>query len=228
MNDTDGLTHQMLVRSREAFAQNIDDFSAGGAARQLFADLQATILEVEQNSAAFGSGRSSAKQGTQTLNEAREALLADLFAIREAAKVMGVENQFPYPPRNNDEQLLQMAGVYATNALPLKTELIAHELPADFLEDLAADKAEFQSTSAERVNAVGDHIAARRELDDALGRGVETVRKLTSLIKVKYTNKPGKLAEWTAATHIERAPRRSRTKPPDSGTNPTPPAPPSS
>ena len=98
MNDTDGLTHQMLVRSREAFAQNVNDFSEGGAARQLYADLQTTIIEVEQNSAAFGSGRSDAKQGTQTLNEAREDLLADLFAIREAAKVMGVEEKFPYPP----------------------------------------------------------------------------------------------------------------------------------
>ena len=28
-------------------------------------------------------------------------------------------------------------------------------------------------------------------------------------MKVKYANNPGKLAEWAAATHIERAPRRS-------------------
>jgi len=132
------------------------------------------------------------------------------------------------PPRNNDEQLLQMAGVYATNALPLKAQLIAHELPADFLDDLAADIAAFQSTIAERGNAVGDHIAARRELDDALARGVEDVRDLTSLMKVKYANNPGKLAEWAAATHIERAPRRSRPKPPASAGSPTPPAPPSS
>ena len=228
MNDTDGRTHQMLVRSREAFAQSINDFSQGGAARQLFADLQAVVIEVEQKAAAHGAGRSDARQGTQTLNETREALLADLFSIREAAKVMGVEDKFPYPPRNNDEHLLQLAGVYATNALPIKTQLIAHELPADFLEDLAADKAAFQSTSAERGNAVGDHIAARRELDDALGRGVELVRKLTGLMKVKYANNPGKLAEWTAATHIQRPPKRSKTKTPDSGSSPTPPSLPSS
>lgn len=225
MNDTDGRTHQMLVRSREAFSQSINDFSQGGAARQLFTELQAVIIEVEQKAAAHGAGRSEAKQGTQTLNETREALLADLVAIREAAKVMGVEETFPYPPRNNDEQLLQMAGVYATNALPLKTQLIDHELPADFLEDLAADKAAFQSTSAERGNAVGDHIAARQELDDALGRGVEIVRKLTGLMKVKYANHPGKLAEWNAATHIERAPKRSKTTTPDAAGTPPPPTP---
>lgn len=227
MNDTDGLTHQMLVRSREAFAQSVNDFSEGGAGRQLYADLQAVIIQVEQKGAAFGAGRSDAKQGTQTINEAREALLADLISIREAAKVMDVEEKFPYPPRSNDEQLLQMAGVYATNALPLKTQLIAHELPADFLDNLAAEKAAFQSSSAQRGNAVGDHIAAREELDDALAHGVEIVRKLTSLMKVKYANNPGKRAEWTAATHIERSPRRSRTSTPGSGGGPTPPTPPS-
>ena len=52
--------------------------------------------------------------------------------MREAGKVMGVGEKFPYPPRNNDEQLLQMAGVYATNALPLKAQPIAHELPGGF------------------------------------------------------------------------------------------------
>ena len=211
MTDTDGLTHQMLVRSREAFAQSVNDFSAGGAARQLYADLQAAVIEVEQQAAAHGAGRSDAKQGTQTLNEAREALLADLFAIREAAKVMGVENKFPYPARNNDELLLQMAGVYATNALPLQAQLITHELPADFLDDLTAGVAAFQSTIAERGNAVGDHIAERRELDDALARGVEDVRDLTSLMKVKYANNPGKLAEWAGNSHRTRT-QTSQTK----------------
>jgi len=226
MNDNDGLTHQMLVRSREAFAQSVNDFSDGGAARQLFADLQAEIINVERLGAAFGTGRSEARQGTSTINEARDNLLDDLIAIREAGKVLGVEDKFPYPPRSNDEQLLQMAGIYATNALPLKADLIAHELPANFLDDLAADKAAFQSAMAERQNAVGDHIAARQELDDALARGVEIVRKLTSLMKVRYANNPGKLAEWAAATHIERAPRRARPPTPPPAGNPTPQAPP--
>jgi hypothetical protein len=85
-----------------------------------------------------------------------------------------------------------LAGVYATK-LPLNAQLIAHELPADFLEDLTADKAAFQSTSAERAHTIGDHIA----------------------------NNPGKLTEWTAATHIERAPRHKTKTPPSAG-SPTP------
>jgi hypothetical protein len=222
MNDTDRLTHQMLVRSREAFAQCVNDFSVTGAAHQLYADLQATITEVEQKGAAYGTGRSDAKHGTQTISATREALLADLVSIREAGKVMNVEDKFPYPPRNNDEQLLQLADVYATNALPLKAQFIAHELEEEFLDDLAVSKRAFQNAIAGRLNAVGDHIAAREELDDALTRGVEIVRKLTSLIKVKYANNPGKLAEWLAASHIPRPPRRAK---PDEPPAPSPPPP---
>ena len=225
MNDTDRLTHQMLVRSRETFAQDLNDFSTTGAAHSLFGDLQAAIAAVEQKAAAYGTGRSDAKQGTQTRSFAREALLAELFAIREAAKVIDIEDKFPYPLRNNDEQLLQMADVYATNALPLMAQFITHELPSEFLDDLASDKASFQAAIARRFNAVGDHIAAREELDDALARGVEIVRKLTSLIKVRYANNPGKLAGWLAASHIQRPPRRAKPAEPPTPSPPTPPTP---
>jgi len=48
-------------------------------------------------------------------------LLDDLIAIREAGKVLGVEDKFPYPPRGNDEQLLQMAGIYATQCAAIES-----------------------------------------------------------------------------------------------------------
>jgi hypothetical protein len=220
MNDNYRLTIQTLVRSEETFAQNVNDFSAGGAALQLYADLQATITDVKEKANAFGAGRTGAQQGAQTINDTREELLAGMFAIREASKVMGVEDKFPYPPRRNDEELLDLAGIYATNALPLKAQFITHELPSSFLEDLAADKAAFQAAKSERLNAVGDHIAAREELDDALARGVEILRKLTSLMKVRYANEPGKLAEWMAASHIPRPSRRAKSA------DPPPPSPP--
>ena len=222
MNDEDARVHQTLVRSRETFAQWVNEFTEGGAARQLYAGMQADIIEIEGLAAAHGAGRSEAKQGTQTINDAREAILAGLFAIREASKVIGVEDKFPYPPRSNDEQLLQTIDVYGTNALPLKTQLIAHELPPDFLEDLATDKAAFRAANADRLNSVGDHISAREELHKALARGVEKLRDLTSLVKVKYANNAGKLAEWMAASHIERPARRAKA---GGGTPSTPPTP---
>jgi hypothetical protein len=68
--------------------------------------------------------------------------------------------------------------------------------------------------------AGGKRSCAPRPLDDALARGVEIVRKLTSLMKVRYANEPGKLAEWMAASHIPRPSRRAKSA------DPPPPSPP--
>ena len=89
MEDNTRLTIQMLVRSQETFAQNKNDFSAGGAALQLYAELQATITDIEEKANAFGAGRTGAQQGAQTINDTREELLAGMFAIREASKEIG-------------------------------------------------------------------------------------------------------------------------------------------
>src|ERR1043166_8966087 len=132
MNDNDNRVHQMSIRAREFMAQSIEDFVAGGVARQLYADLQTGITDFEQQAAAHGAGLSDARQGTSARSDTREALRQDLELIRAAARVIGVIGQFPRPPQNDDEGLLQLADVYATHALPLKAQFIAHELPADF------------------------------------------------------------------------------------------------
>ena len=222
MNDSDARTHQMLVRSREFFAQNVNDFSVGGAALQFFAGLQTSVTKVEQQAGAHASSIGQARHGTRTKADTREDLRGKIEDIYSVARSMGVESRFPRPAINNDEELLQAADAYTTNALPFKADFIAHELPASFLEDLAASKTAFQAAIVEQANAVGDHIGARKELDDALDEGVQFVRKLNGIIKVVYADNPGKLAEWLAASHIERAPQRAKPVAPPPPTSPTP------
>ncbi len=210
MTDNDNRIHQTGIRCREMMAQCVSDFAEGGAARQLYADLQAGIVRFEQAATAHGVGLSEARQGTRGRGEARAALKALLDLIRAAAKVMGIQNEFPLATTDSDDDLLQAADVYTAHATPKKADFIKHELPSDFLEDLAAAKAAFQAVIAEQMNAKGDHISAREELDDAGDNIVKIIRKLGQLFKVRYANNPGKLAEWTAASHIERPAKKSK------------------
>ena len=220
MNDNDNRAHQMFIRSREFMAQSINDFTAGGAAHQYYTNLQDGITTFEQQAAAHGTGLSDARQGTQERSDTREELTRDLELIRSAARAMGVLDQFPRPPQNDDERLLQLTDVYVAQAAPLKTQLIAHELPSDFLEDLAADKSALQAAVAEQANSRGDHIAARAELDEARDSCLAAVRQLDGPVRIRYAGNPGKLAEWTAASHLERAPRRAKPEPPPATTPP--------
>ena len=211
MNDDQTRTHQMTVRVREFNAQRLADFSETGAARQFFNDLIAGIAEAESLAEAQNIGIGQARHGTRTRSESRAALRDDIDAIYRIARILGVEDQFHRPEQNTDEALVNAGKTFAANATPLKAQFIALEMPADFLEELHTHIDELKAAIVAQGNAVGDHVSASSALDDALGRCVEIVRgKLDGIMKNKYANNPGALAEWTSASHIERAPKRTK------------------
>jgi hypothetical protein len=223
VNDRQTKKLEMITRVDALGDALTNDFAASSVGKQLFENLKTAIAEVEGHAAAEASGRTSARHGTGTRSEARENLRADLDAISRTARIMaddvpGVLNKFPAPLRNNDQALINTARAYLADATPFKAQFIAHELPADFLEDLAADIEAMVAAIADQSSGIGDHVAAGAALDDALDRAVEIVRKLEVIMKNKYAHRPDVLAEWTSASHTERAPRRS------AGPGGTPPA----
>lgn len=223
MTDNESRRHQMFVRVREFFAQRLADFSETGVARQLGTELTGIIATLDGHGAAQAAGIGQARQGTQTRGQARRALREDLEAISRIARTMDLQNQFPLPTEDNDKLLLNAARGFATNALPLKPQFIAHEMPADFLEDLNADINALEAAIAGQGNAVGDHVAAGAAIDDAIDRGMEIVRKLKGIVLNKYANNAAALAEWTSASHTERAPRNAAAgSTPPAGSSPPP------
>lgn len=231
MTDTQNRRLSMFVRAREFMAQRLNDFSETGVARQLYAQLQAVITRIQSLSAAQAGGLGEAHQRTQSRGSARNALRELLEAINAVARTMGVADRFALPDPDNDGRLLQAARSFATNAAPVKAQFIAHEMPDDFIEDLQAAIALFESEIAEHGNAVGDHVQAGVALDDAIDEGVEIVNKLDGIMRAKYGSDRAVLAEWMSASHIERAPKRSAAPsppptPPPTGATPggTPPA----
>jgi len=201
----------------------VGDFSATGMARQLFEQLKAGITKLETQSAKQASGTADARQGTRTVGEARLALRESLTAINRAARVMGVDDKFPLPPQSNDRNLIQAGRAAALNAVPFKTEFTAHEMPENFITELTADVDDLEEAIAARDGSVDDHISARAGIDDTCDELLETVNNLSALMKNKYADNPEVLAEWLAASHIERAPRRQQ--PPAKPTAPAAPAP---
>ena len=222
MTDTQNRRFSMFVRVREFIAQRLSDFSETGAARQLFAQLQAVITRIETLSAAQQTGIGEARQRTQSRGSARNALRELLAAINAVAGTMGVADRFVLPDRDNDARLLQAARSHAASAVLLKSEFIAHEMPDDFIEDLDAAITAFASEIAEHGNAVGDHVQAGAALDDAIDEGVDTVEKLDGIMRAKYAANRAVLAEWMSASHTERAPKRSATSAPSPSTGGAP------
>lgn len=133
----------------------------------------------------------------------------------------GIGEKFRLPRLTNDQALLNAARAFATDAAPLSAQFIAHELPADFLADLNSDIAALEAAVSHQSSGVGGHASARASIANSIEKGIATRNKLDAIVKNKYTNDPATLAEWTSASHTERAPRhktaaagQSTTKPP--------------
>lgn len=215
MNDSERRKLETFVRSRDFGAAHATDFAEGSLGKQNFTALGSVITEISGLAASETSGRGAARQGTATRAQARDALIADLEALSRTARAMsdevpGIENKFRLPRDNNDRTLLNAARAAATDALPLKAQFIAHEMPADFLEDLAADIADMEAAISAQASSVGGHVAANAAIDDAIARGMDLLRKLDAIVRNKYANNPAVLAEWTTASHIERAPKHAK------------------
>jgi hypothetical protein len=226
VNDSERRKLEAFVRSRDFGAARASDFAAGSLGRQTLDGLEAIIAEIANLAASETSGRGAARQGTTTRAQARDALIADLEALSRTARVLsaevpGIENKFRLPRDGNDQSLLSAARAAANDALPLKAQFIAHEMPADFLEDLNEDIADMEAAISSQSSGVGDHVAAGAAIDDAFARGMVLLRRLDAIMQNKYANNPAVLAEWFSASHIERAPKRASPSP-----VPPPPPPP--
>ena len=221
MTDNQNRRHQRAVRVRGFIAQRLEDYSATGVVRQLYAQLQALITKLESLAAAQVAGISEARQHTDNRGSARLALRQALEAISSVARAMGVANEFPLPDRDNDNNLLHAARAFVLKCLARKAEFLAHEMPADFIEDLQADILALETAIAEHGDAVGDHIQASDAIDVTIDELDEVIDKLDAIMRPKYAGNRPVLTEWLSARHVERAPRRSQpSAPPPTGAAP--------
>jgi hypothetical protein len=194
-------------------------------AGELFARLSGVISELEAHTTAQDSGRRSAQEGTTSKASARSEVREHLERISRTARAMaltvpGLEDKFRLPRKPKDQEILTTARTFSTDADPLKAEFIRRGMPATFLEDLEADITAFETSINQKIQGTEKHVTATAAIDDAMERGLNTVRELDPIMRNTFMNDPAKLAAWLSASHVERAPKRA--KPP---TQPSPPTP---
>lgn len=219
MNDSERRKREAFLRSCGFGDAHTTDFADGSLAKQYFVDLKAVCAELDDLAATEINAFGSARSGTDLRRQARDAIIEDLQALRRTALAMrdevpGIEAKFRIPYDNNDRTLLNAARAALTDATPLKARFLAHEMPADFLEDLTADIAALEAAMSDQASGVGDHVSASAAIDEAIGRGMDLLRKLDAIVRNKYANNAAVLAEWTSASHIERAPKRKKQETP--------------
>ncbi len=237
MNDRETRRYDMFGRVKTFGTGNATDFAAGGEALKRFANVAKVITDLDAAKAAQQSGGVTAKEVLL------DALRLDLQNISRTARAIaqdtaGFADTFRPPDSPSQTALLTTADTFLaqfqfaaddtaaqkTAKTALIAKFVAHELPADFVTDLADDRKAIDAAE----DAVESDDSEGVESTAAVGRlikaGMKEVNYLDAIMRNKYTRNPDKLRAWDSASHIERAPQREK-KPATGGGNPPAPKP---
>jgi hypothetical protein len=228
MKDTERRRLEMFIRVREFGTAHAAEFPINGFASEQFAIVNSAINALETHAGAQSSGRGGARQGAAGKAAARDELLRDLEAISRTARGMalttpGLEDKFRVPHNKSNQDVLAAARAAANDAPPFKAEFIRRGMPADFLEDLAADIAVMEGAISQKAQGTESHVAATAAIDAEIERGMTAVRQLDPVIRNAFASDPATLAAWFSASHVARTPRSGSPSAPQGTTTPATP-----
>lgn len=216
MNDQVRNYYNTFVRVRDFGAENAADFPAGSAGAVNFAAIAAAVDEIEASGATQASG--ATRESTVNKSVALAELLADIRAVNRTARAIAVDNPavgelFRMPRGSSEQNLLAAARAFVTDAAPLESQFTNYGLPTDFLADLQADIASVEQSVTGKSAAIDNRVGATASIGATVEAALNALRRLRAIVANKYRDDPKKLAAWTSASHVERAPKKKPTPP---------------
>lgn len=200
-----------LQREDVHMVDNAADFPADSAVDKITVLIRPKMAEALVLDAQLTQELGEKRAAQEAKDDSRDMLI-DLmrdFAIGATAlsdEIPGIAAQVRVPENRNYQSLIAAAtSIHAVVAPHLDKFKDADLTAADhanllvFRDKFTADRNEWESAVEEHAGVVGAHEALFREM-------MALSRKRSALVKLKYRNNPGKLAAWTVASHLDRAP----------------------
>lgn len=219
MNDLERRQIEALINVDNFGKASAADFPANSVGGSAFAIITQGLAQLE-TLGALRSGASDDKFSASARRKmAREELYADLQAISRTARVMALDSEnfidkFQIPRNNrNDQTMLETARAFASQLAPLVSDFTAYGLPANFLTDLNEDIQSFENATDTQDESSRTRIGANAQIDEIIENALLAKRRLDVIVPNVYRNNAAKLAEWTSAAHIERAPKHPAPQP---------------
>lgn len=231
MNDRETRRYDMFGRVQTFGTDNAADFAAGSEAQKRFANIAQIIKDLDAARAGQQGGGGTSKEVLL------DALRLDLQNITRTARAIaqdepGFADNFRPPDSPSQSALLAAADAFlsllqapdnasttkaaktkaakaaAPNAIAAK--FIAHELPDDFVQNLADDRAAISDAQDASQSDDSQGVQSTAAIGRLIKAGMKEVNYLDAIIHNKYARNPDKLRAWESASHIERAPQREK------------------
>ncbi len=230
MNDRETRRYQMFGRVQTFGQSHQSDFAPGGEAIKRFGNVGRIILELDTAKARQQGGNATAKEvlfDALRLDLQNIARTADAFDLDEP----GFAAPYRLPETSGQPALLTLADaiVVRLTAQPgdaaatqtaktaLVARFVAHELPADFVQDLLDDRKAIDAAQDVVEDDDNEGVASTAAIGRLIRDGMKEVTYLDAILHNKFARQPDNLRAWQSASHIERAPQREKKKKVEAG-----------
>jgi hypothetical protein len=236
MNDRDILRHERLDRVNTFGIENHADLPAGCEAITRFANV--ATFSGKLNGFKVGQLR-----GPASLQVLLDALWLDFKDIARTARAIDLDEpgfigfyRLPGEPTESNikthadsllarlEDALADTPAQLAEKAALRAQFIGKLIPADFVEDLRADRDAIDGKNLATTADNLEGLESTESIGVLLIEGGKEVTRLDAMMQNLYRRNPAKLHAWLAASRVERSPKRNKAEEtPAAGT--TPPAP---
>lgn len=208
MNNWERRVYEMALRALAFLTVSAADFARIPVVGQAI-----TILRTEKETlGGLGAEKAAktvdAKDKTIFRGDARQALRDTMNAISDFWRPMaknhgGAVNKF-YFIYGSDQLLIDDAGRFIAEAEPLEEAFTGRGMPENFIADLIAKRDAFVAAIAEAEASRGERVGTNAGFAEPLRKCREAVEDVDPIVKMIYKNNASKLAEWRAASRIEK------------------------
>ena len=211
---TERLHFKRLVRVRDLVLAKKDQLPA--LAGQFIDNLKASVSRLAALVGVQESLDAEARDTERVKQQVRQALRADLSAIRLAATAIAVESpgfddRFQTPPVG-DQKLLAAGRAFAVHAAPVADSLIQYALRASFIEDLNKNVQLFETALADHEQALHRCKDGAALIEKAMQEASNATIHLDALFRNSFRNDPAALSAWDDATRSGWSRRKTNDK----------------
>ena len=218
MNQLDQRLQSAFQRVNQFGIAHGADFTPDGPATKAFDFIATLVPKADTDAGAQAAGKSEGMAGTASRAALRLALHNELASIAATAHSIavttpGFDNKFQLPRSGSDRALLASAVAFVAEGTPLLATFVAHEMPADTFTLTQTLIDQFRAAGVDQNTGKAKQVGGTASLADDRHQGVLMLETLKGIVPNKYRNNPAVLAEWLAASHVERPSHHAKKSP---------------
>lgn len=218
LNDVERRKQDRLDREDAFIRENAADFPDDSDVGLLTAEINIERSKILAFDAAQESGHAD-KRSARTIYEQKRDEVVELLDLAElAAEIVEddipgtaarFKNRYPRP----DHVLVARCTQFYADSENIKNQMDAAGFIKVKRDRLPLVRDEFNQAAVAYDTGEERRAEAKGGIREAFRRSMELSKRRDKRVRMKYRNNPAKLAAWTIASHLDRAPKRKPNAP---------------